>query len=65
MEWKVVFFRDQHDLDRTRRTPTVEHPVVRTHPETGRRTIYVNAAFTCGIKDMEEGEALPLLSALA
>ncbi len=44
--------------------PTVEHPVVRTHPETGRRTIYVNAAFTCGIKDMEEGEALPLLSAL-
>lgn len=45
--------------------PTVEHPVVRTHPETGRRTIYVNAAFTCGIKGMDEDDARPLLSTLA
>ncbi len=44
--------------------PTVEHPIVRTHPETGRRTIYVNAAFTCGIKGMETVEARSLLSEL-
>ena len=44
--------------------PTVEHPVVRTHPETGRRTIYVNAAFTCGIKDMDDVDARPLLSSI-
>ena len=41
-----------------------EHPVVRTHPETGRKALYINVGHTTHFKDWTEQESAPILGFL-
>lgn len=43
---------------------TQDHPLVRTHPETGRNALWVNGVYTIGIRNMAEEDAKNLLKRL-
>jgi taurine dioxygenase len=42
----------------------IAHPVVRLHPESGRKALFVNAIYTTRFEDMSEAESRPLLDLL-
>lgn len=54
--------RGVDDADRT--YPSAVHPLVRTHPESGRRALYVNPSFTTRICELSREESTALLDHL-
>lgn len=53
-----AFYESQEAL------PEVHHPLVRTHPRSGRQALYVSPRFTLRIDDMDEAESDRILDAI-
>ncbi len=41
------------------------HPLVRTHPKSGEKALFVDKTYSCGIKGLTEAEAMPLIEYLS
>ena len=55
------FVDDSKKAEMREQYPVVHHPIVRTHPETGRKLLFVNAYFTSHVVDMDENAGNRLL----
>ena len=54
----------QKDMSFAPETFTAEHPLVRIHPETGEKSLYINIGHTVSILGMTKNESTPLLEFL-
>jgi taurine dioxygenase len=71
--WAIHVYQSSHsarklmvlsDANKERVPNAVLHPIVRIHPENGRKSIYINPIRIEGILGMDHREALPLLTEL-
>ena len=50
--------------EQQRRTPDVEHPIVRTHPYTGKKCLFLNEGYTSAIPGLDAAQGAALLAEL-